>query len=226
MEGRNPATSDDQNVIPWNGIASSTSDKAYLDKVLRNINSTLEIREPIMEKVGVVSPMVGKGKQVMIEEEKSPHHNEGSTSLVRKLIVRRFANVKHIPGMEVDHLPEKAQVFGRRILVHLVTAELRRQWTKFVKFNLASLGSDWVLCSFVSKEAMDNVLSRGPWFVNGHIVGLDKWSSEFNPNFLKGISCPIWIRIPSLPLYCWDEINVSRIASSVGECILIDGDMF
>ncbi|KAI0513356.1 hypothetical protein KFK09_009373 [Dendrobium nobile] len=108
----------------------------------------------------------------------------------------------------------------------LIATELRCQWTKFGKFHLMSLGSDWVICSFFSKETMENVLSGGPWFVNGHIIGLDKWSSDFNPNSLKGLSPPIWTRMTSLPLYCWDEINVLKIDSSIGEPILIDGKMF
>ncbi|XP_020684615.2 uncharacterized protein LOC110101165 [Dendrobium catenatum] len=167
-------TSDDWNVPPWKGIASTTSGKAYLEKAPRNYNSALVIREPNLEKVAVVADLV----------------------------------------------------FRRCIPLHLVATELRRQWMKFSKFHLTSLGSDWVLCSFFSKEAMENVLLGGPWFVNGYIVGLDKWSSEFNPNSLKVLSSPIWITMSSLLLYCWDEINVSRIASSIEEPILIDGDMF
>ncbi|XP_020680856.1 uncharacterized protein LOC110098377 [Dendrobium catenatum] len=118
------------------------------------------------------------------------------------------------------------KVFGRRNPIQLIAAELRCQWQKFGKFHLTILGSDWVLCSFFSEETMENVFSGGPWFVNGHIIGLDKWNSDFNPNSLKGLSSPIWIRMPNLPLYYWDEINLSRIASSIGKPILIDGDMF
>ncbi|KAL0923790.1 hypothetical protein M5K25_004562 [Dendrobium thyrsiflorum] len=104
--------------------------------------------------------------------------------------------------------------------------ELRRQWIQFGKFHLAILGLGWVLCSFSSYEAMEGVLSGGPWFVNGHIVGLDKWTPEFSPTSLKGLTSPIWVRLPHLPLYCWDEINISRIASLVGSPLLLNGNMF
>ncbi|KAI0529187.1 hypothetical protein KFK09_001734 [Dendrobium nobile] len=116
--------------------------------------------------------------------------------------------------------------FRRCIPIQLIAAELRRQWLKFGKFHLTILGLDSVLFSFFSEEAMENVLSRGPWFVNGHIIGLDNWNFDFNPNSLKGLSSPIWIRMPNLSVYYWDEINVSRIASSIGEPIFINGDMF
>ncbi|KAL0904408.1 hypothetical protein M5K25_026512 [Dendrobium thyrsiflorum] len=104
--------------------------------------------------------------------------------------------------------------------------ELRRLWLNFGKFHFTSLGLGRVLCSFFSKEAMENILSGGPWFVNGHIAGVDKWSSNFSPTTLKGLTSPVWVRLSNLPLYCWDEVNVSRIASLIGTPLLIDGNMF
>ncbi|XP_020689845.1 uncharacterized protein LOC110104904 [Dendrobium catenatum] len=55
---------------------------------------------------------------------------------------------------------------------------------------------------------------------------MDKWSASFNPTSLKGLSAPIWIRLPNLPLLCWDEINICRISSLVGKPLLIDGNLF
>ncbi|XP_028549945.1 uncharacterized protein LOC114579457 [Dendrobium catenatum] len=100
------------------------------------------------------------------------------------------------------------------------------QLSMFGKFYLTVLGSGWFLCSFFSTEAVEEVLSGGPWFVKGHIVGIDKWSPKFTTDSLKGLSSPIWLRLPNLPLYCWDEVNVERIASLIGVLVLIDGDMF
>ncbi|XP_020693500.1 uncharacterized protein LOC110107569 [Dendrobium catenatum] len=73
---------------------------------------------------------------------------------------------------------------------------------------------------------MEAILCEGPWFVRGHIVGIDKWSPNFSTNSLKGLSAPVWIRLPNLPLYCWDDINICRIASLVGKPFLLDGNMF
>ncbi|XP_020702344.1 uncharacterized protein LOC110113959 [Dendrobium catenatum] len=73
---------------------------------------------------------------------------------------------------------------------------------------------------------MESALSNGPWYVNGNIIGLDKWSPTFQPSSLKGLIAPIWIRLPNLPLQSWDKINVSRIASKIGTPCLIDENMF
>ncbi|KAI0524453.1 hypothetical protein KFK09_003823 [Dendrobium nobile] len=83
-----------------------------------------------------------------------------------------------------------------------------------------------MLCAFDNEERPDLVMSNGPWYVKRQNIGEDKWSSQFSPDSLKGLTSPIWIRLPSLPLHCWDEINVCRIASKVGKPYLIDDNMF
>ncbi|KAL0928630.1 hypothetical protein M5K25_000536 [Dendrobium thyrsiflorum] len=92
------------------------------------------------------------------------------------------------------------KVFGRELPFHVVAWELRKQWTQFGQFHFTTLGEGWYLCSFKTLEAMERVLSGGPWFVNYHIVELESWSTEFSPNSMKGLTSPIWIRLPNLPL--------------------------
>ncbi|KAL0912140.1 hypothetical protein M5K25_018093 [Dendrobium thyrsiflorum] len=118
------------------------------------------------------------------------------------------------------------KVFGKVLPPHVVAWELRKQWTRFGPFHFTTLGEGWYLCSFKSLDSLDGVLSGGPWFVNSHIVGMEKWSTEFSPNSMKGLSSPIWIRMPHLPLHCWDEKNVGLIASRIGTPLMIDGNMF
>ncbi|XP_020680313.2 uncharacterized protein LOC110097970 [Dendrobium catenatum] len=55
---------------------------------------------------------------------------------------------------------------------------------------------------------------------------MDRWSPAFDPNSFKGISAPVWIRLPCLPLYCWDEDNLARIASCFGTPMYLDGNTF
>ncbi|KAI0529238.1 hypothetical protein KFK09_001785 [Dendrobium nobile] len=97
---------------------------------------------------------------------------------------------------------------------------------QFGKFHLTMLGMGWVLCSIYEPEHMEAVMTNGPWFVNGKIIGMDKWSQNFSTNSLKGLMAPIWIRLPNLPLHFWDNINVCRITSMVGKPYLIDENMF
>ncbi|PKU66985.1 hypothetical protein MA16_Dca020168 [Dendrobium catenatum] len=55
---------------------------------------------------------------------------------------------------------------------------------------------------------------------------MDIWSPAFDLNSFKVISAPVWIRFPCLPLYCWDEDNIARIASCFGSPMYLDGNTF
>ncbi|KAI0513486.1 hypothetical protein KFK09_009510 [Dendrobium nobile] len=118
------------------------------------------------------------------------------------------------------------KIFGEDVQFSSISYELRRQWDVFGKFHLTILGKGWVLCSFFENEHLEAVLNNGPWFVNGNIIGIEKWNQKFDPNSLDGLSAPVWIRLPNLPLFCWDEVNICRIDSMVGKPYLIDGNMF
>ncbi|PKU86791.1 Uncharacterized protein MA16_Dca020953 [Dendrobium catenatum] len=118
------------------------------------------------------------------------------------------------------------KVLGSNIPFPICSRELRNQWSKFGKFHLTTLSLDWILCSFFNSDAMDEVLEGGPWFIGGNIIGLDKWSPNFSPESLKGLTTPIWIRLPCLPLHCWDDQNICRIASMIGEPLYLDGNSF
>ncbi|KAI0496455.1 hypothetical protein KFK09_022772 [Dendrobium nobile] len=83
----------------------------------------------------------------------------------------------------------------------------------------------WSLCSFKSIEAMEGVLTGGPWFVNEHIIDMEHWTPAFSSSSVKGLTSPIWIRMPHLPLQCWDENNIARIASRAGTPLMLGGNM-
>ncbi|KAI0529049.1 hypothetical protein KFK09_001594 [Dendrobium nobile] len=149
-------------------------------------------------------------------------------------------NLEEVEDPNVVHLNmenEKAniEVLKKSLVVKILaknvpfskcSIELRKQWRKYGDFHLTLLGLDWLLCSFQSLEAMEEVLNGGPWFVGGFVIGLDIWSPNFSPNSLDGVSASIWVRLPHLPLHCWDESNITRIVSRIGTPLLLDGNMF
>ncbi|XP_020679406.1 uncharacterized protein LOC110097390, partial [Dendrobium catenatum] len=114
------------------------------------------------------------------------------------------------------------KVIGRRLPFFVLESEIRRQWGRFGDLQISTIGTDCFACTFDSLEARDAVLCGGPWFFSGNIVGLDRWTPEFSPSSLEGLSSPIWIRLPQLPLQYWDPENLIRIASMLGEPLWID----
>ncbi|KAI0516022.1 hypothetical protein KFK09_008694 [Dendrobium nobile] len=118
------------------------------------------------------------------------------------------------------------KVFGNNVPFNVISIELRKQWSRIGKFHLTQLGLGWVLCAFEEQESLEEIIASDPWYVNGNIVGMDRWTASFSPTSFKELIAPIWIRMPNLPLQCWDEVNVCRIASMVGYPYLIDRNMF
>ncbi|XP_020683864.1 uncharacterized protein LOC110100617 [Dendrobium catenatum] len=118
------------------------------------------------------------------------------------------------------------KVLGNNVFFLVCSTELRKQWSRFGGFHLTSIGMDWILSSFHTSEVVEEVFNGGPWYVNRFIVEMDRWSAAFNPNTFKGVSTLVWVRFPCLPLYCWDEDNIARIASCLGTPMYIDGNTF
>ncbi|XP_020702193.1 uncharacterized protein LOC110113832 [Dendrobium catenatum] len=55
---------------------------------------------------------------------------------------------------------------------------------------------------------------------------MDRWSPSFSTDSLKGITSPVWIHFPGLPLSCWDQENIPIIASMIGNPLMLDGNSF
>ncbi|XP_020700819.1 uncharacterized protein LOC110112820, partial [Dendrobium catenatum] len=118
------------------------------------------------------------------------------------------------------------KVLGNNVPFPMCSLELRKQWSRYVAFHLTSIGMDWILCSFKTEEVVEEVINGGPWFVGGHIVGMDRWTTEFDPYSFKWITAPIWIHLLCLALYCWDDDNIAIIASQIGTPKYFDGNTF
>ncbi|XP_020696823.2 uncharacterized protein LOC110109936 [Dendrobium catenatum] len=55
---------------------------------------------------------------------------------------------------------------------------------------------------------------------------MEKWSTNISALSMKGLTSTIWVRMPNLSLQCWDEVNITRIASRIGKPLMMDGNLF
>ncbi|KAI0492179.1 hypothetical protein KFK09_026445 [Dendrobium nobile] len=173
----------------------------------------------------------GNPKDEFVEAWKKPQHirhsfNNDSVEMSDDGIAVKLNAEKDIMNSNILKFSLIIKILGNKISFPMCSVELRRRWDRFGKFHMTSLGMNWILCSFKSEEAMEEVFNGGPWYVGGYIVGMDKWTTSFNLNSFKGITAPVWIRFPCLPLYCCDEKNIARIASRIGVPMYVDGNSF
>ncbi|PKA55879.1 hypothetical protein AXF42_Ash018786 [Apostasia shenzhenica] len=113
------------------------------------------------------------------------------------------------------------KLFGRKLPFQFLSAELHKRWGHYDGFKVLDASKDSFICQFKNEADRDAVIRSGPWTVAGQILGLDVWSLDFDPSS-AGVSTPLWIRLPALPLYCWGKANLARISSEIGAPLWLD----
>lgn len=75
---------------------------------------------------------------------------------------------------------------------------------------------------FASKEERDGILCFEPHYLLKRPVIMKPWSSEFN--FKEEIlsTIPLWVKLPNLPLNCWNAVALSKIGRSLRQPLYAD----
>ena len=68
---------------------------------------------------------------------------------------------------------------------------------------------------FQQERDLQFVLNKGPWFVNGWIVSMEKWSPNPGPEFLCRI--PFWIRVRGIPVHLLKKQAVDSLLGPLGK---------
>ncbi|KAB5514160.1 hypothetical protein DKX38_028066 [Salix brachista] len=75
---------------------------------------------------------------------------------------------------------------------------------------------------FMSEEAIEEVLARGPWMFGGKTILLQKWKPGFQFDKNKIRSLPVWARLHGLPFPLWTTQCLSMAASMLGKPLACD----
>ncbi|KAJ6377608.1 hypothetical protein OIU76_026562 [Salix suchowensis] len=82
--------------------------------------------------------------------------------------------------------------------------------------------SGWLIYKFKNEDDKLAVLRGGPYLVFGRPLMLREMPEFFNFNSSEMSTLPVWIKLPNLPLSCWSETCLSKIASVIGNPIQCD----
>ena len=82
--------------------------------------------------------------------------------------------------------------------------------------------SGWLVFKFQSEEDRRKVLEGGPYFAYGSNLILKSLPRCFRFEGEDVSSVPIWIKLPGLPLDCWNARALGKIVSKVGKPISTD----
>ncbi|XP_019228165.1 PREDICTED: uncharacterized protein LOC109209362 [Nicotiana attenuata] len=71
-------------------------------------------------------------------------------------------------------------------------------------------------------EDKEIVMPHGPYTVNNRPMILKEWDPSFQIKNKSMRIVPLWVNFPGLPIQCWTEENLGRIASLPGKPICTD----
>ena len=75
---------------------------------------------------------------------------------------------------------------------------------------------------FNAEEGMQVVLENGPWLVDGKPLFIQKWEAGMCMIRPEPTKAPVWVKIMHIPLEAWNVEGISRIASMIGNPIIMD----
>lgn len=75
---------------------------------------------------------------------------------------------------------------------------------------------------FANEEDRDKILYSGPYHLMRRPVIMKPWTQEFNFKEEILTTIPLWIKLPNLPLNCWNARVLSKIGSKLGQPLYVD----
>jgi hypothetical protein len=96
-----------------------------------------------------------------------------------------------------------------------------KNWAPLIKNNVTSyfLGRGYFMFEFTSKEDKELIFRNGPYFMGPQGLYLNKWTLDFDPAVDVPSAVPVWVRLPNLPVHCWNWDSLKHIGNALGKFI-------
>ena len=63
------------------------------------------------------------------------------------------------------------------------------------------------------------IFRNGPYFMGPRGMYLNKWDLSFNPEKDVPKAIPVWVKLPHLPLHCWNDEDFRAIGNTLGKYV-------
>lgn len=97
----------------------------------------------------------------------------------------------------------------------------QRNWSPLIKEGVKSyfVGKGFFIFVFENTEDRSLIFRNGPYFMGPQGLYLNKWSPDFDPTQDVPKAVPVWVRLPHLPLHCWNQKIFQIIGNALGKYI-------
>ena len=72
---------------------------------------------------------------------------------------------------------------------------------------------------FIAKEDRDLIFRSGPYFMGTQGLYLNRWTPDFDPEVDVPKEVPVWVRLPNLPVHCWNIQTLEKVGNALGRYI-------
>eukprot|EP00253_Pinus_taeda_P028881 PITA_28881 len=92
----------------------------------------------------------------------------------------------------------------------------QRNWNPLIKEGVKSyfVGRGFFVFVFESTEDRSLIFRNGPYFMGPQGLYLNKWSPNFDPSQDVPSVVSVWMRLPHLPLHCWNQKSLENIRNA------------
>ena len=96
-----------------------------------------------------------------------------------------------------------------------------KNWAPLIKNSVTSyfLGRGYFLFEFTAKEDKNLIFQNGPYFMGPQALYLNKWTPYFDPAMDVPSAVLVWVRLPNLPVHCWNWDSLKHIGNTLGKFI-------
>ncbi|XP_075658772.1 uncharacterized protein LOC142628589 [Castanea sativa] len=114
------------------------------------------------------------------------------------------------------------KLVGKTVGLNFMQSKLNQIWRPEGRLDCVDLTYGFFLVKFYSKDDLEKVIKRGPWFIGNHFLSLRPWEPFFKPSSTTMSSVAIWIRLNELPIELYETEVLKDIGEAIGKVLRID----
>ena len=114
------------------------------------------------------------------------------------------------------------KLVGRTIGFSYLQSKLSQLWKPAGRMDCVDLTYGFFLVRFYSKEDLDNVIKKGPWFIGDHFLSFRAWEPFFKPSAANVSLIAVWVRLNELPIELYEPEVLKQIGENIGKVLRID----
>lgn len=95
-------------------------------------------------------------------------------------------------------------------------SKLNQIWKPDGRMDVVDLSHGFFLVQFFSKEDLNSILRRGPWFLGDHFLSIRPWEPFFKPSSTNVSLVAMWFRFYELPIELYEAESMRELGSPLG----------